>query len=403
MTDAIAPATLAALRAAEFPWTDAGRPRTLFLNNAATGPLPARTVALIDDWTHRRSKPWTITDQETIFPTLRRARESCARLLGASASEIALTPNTSYGLSLAAQALPLHDGDSIVASADEFPTVVASWRTTQPARRLAVHLVPTRDGWPDEDALISELDRTGAKALAVSWVGYASGYRLDLVRLGTACRDRNVFFVVDAMQGLGAVDLDVQRTYIDVLACGGFKWLLAPWGAGLTYIRRELIQRMNPPALGWLFSPRQEDYNAGLLFDAPFYDDARRFEVMTLPSQDMAGLGCSVDLLLDVGLSRIETHITRLADRVVSWAQSRADVRLVTPADPARRAAIVSITMPDAADISKGLRAMGVIHSLRKGALRISPHFYNTPDEVDEAMEMLASLLSPRVAVAALA
>jgi selenocysteine lyase/cysteine desulfurase len=265
-----------------------------------------------------------------------------------------------------------------------------------------VHLVPTRDGWPDEDALIRELDRTGAKALAVSWVGYVTGYRLDLERLGAACRDRGAFLVVDAMQGLGACELDVQRAQIDVLACGGFKWLLAPWGSGLTYVRHDLIAQMNPPALGWLFSPWQEDYTTGLVFDAPLYEDARRFEVMTLPSQDMAAMGCSLDLLLDVGVDKIARYVSSLSDRLVVWAEARPDVRLVSPADPARRAGIVSIETPDVADISKRLRAMGVIHSLRRGALRFSPHFYNTADEIDEALAMLDSLLPTRLPVSSI-
>jgi selenocysteine lyase/cysteine desulfurase len=235
--------------------------------------------------------------------------------------------------------------------------------------------------------------------LAVSWVGYATGYRLDLERLGSACRDRGVYFVVDAMQGLGVAELDVQRAHIDVLACGGFKWLLAPWGSGMTYVRRDLIPTMNPPALGWLFSPRQEDYTAGLVFDAPLYEDARRFEVMTLPSQDMAALGCSADLLFDIGIASVAAHVGLLTDRLVSWAQARQDVRLVTPNDPSRRAGIVSIATEDVAEVSKRLRAMGVIHSLRRGALRFSPHCFNTLDEVEQALAMLDSLLSPRVVV----
>lgn len=400
MSDGALPVRLAQLRATEFPWTTAPGTRTLYLNNAATGPLPARSVALLDDWTHRRMTPWRITDHETVFPALRRTRESCARLVGATAAEIALTPNTSYGLSLAAQALPLRDGDVIVASADEFPTVVAAWRTTQPTRHLDVRLVPTRDGWPDEDALIRELDRSAAKVLAVSWVGYATGYRLDLERLGAACKERGVYFVVDAMQGLGVAELDVKRAEIDVLACGGFKWLLAPWGSGMTFIRADLIQQMNPPALGWLFSPRQEDYTSGLVFDAPLYDDARRFEVMTLPSQDMAALGCSVDLLLEIGMAQLESAVRSLADQIVSWAARRRDVHVVTPSDPRRRAGIVSLAMPNVEDVSQRLRGHGVIHSLRQGALRFSPHVYNTPDEVDLAMAMLDSLLVPRVAAA---
>lgn len=383
------------LRAREFPW--AGHDGdTIYLNNASTGPLPSRTVTLGEDWVRRRARPWTITDHDAVFPALRDARQRCAALVGATESEIALTPNTSYGLSLAAQALPLADGDVVVTPDGEFPTVIACWRTARPARELRVHVVRTANGLPDESALIAALDETGAKALAVSWVSFAHGTRLDLQRLGDACRSRGVLFIVDAMQGLGALTCDVIASHVDLLACGGFKWLLAPWGAGFTYVRRELIGAMNPPALGWLFSPRQEDYTRGLDAEAPLYDDARRFEVMTLPSQDMAGLGCSIGLLQELGATPVAAQVERLATRLVERFLQMPGLELVTPADPSRRAGIVSVRPADAERVSRDLRAAGVFHSLRRGMLRFSPHCYNTLGEVDEALDRLRHVMQTR-------
>jgi cysteine desulfurase / selenocysteine lyase len=388
-----------AVRAAEFPWT--GSSDIVYLNHAATGPLPSRSVALVHDWTERRRQPWTITDHDVVFPALRHTREVCARLVGASADEIALMSNTSYGLNLAAQALPLEPGDVVLVPDGEFPTVVAVWRRAQHERGIEVRLVPARDGLPDEDALLDALRGPRVRAIAVSWVGFANGFRMNLERLGAACRERGVFFVVDAIQGLGAAALDVRACNIDVLACGGFKWLLAPWGAGFAYVRRELITGMEPPALGWLFGPRQEDYTRMLEYDAPLYDDARRFEVMTLPSQDLAALGTSVDLLLELGPGSVEAHVTALADGIVDWARQRSDVRLVTPAEPERRAGIVSIALPDAFEVSRRLRAAGVIHSLRQGALRFSPYLYNTANEIDAMLRIMDDALTHRTVVGA--
>ncbi|MFN8571423.1 MAG: aminotransferase class V-fold PLP-dependent enzyme [Gemmatimonadaceae bacterium] len=389
----------AALRASEFPWAGRDPANIVYLNNAATGPLPARSVQLLDDWTHRRARPWTITDHDTIFPALDRTRQCCAALVHATPQEIALMPNTSYGLSLAAQALPLRDGDVIVSPAGEFPTVVACWRAPQPERRLSVHEVPLSEHGPDEEALIQALDATDAKVLAVSWVGYGHGVRLDLERLGAACRERGVFFVVDAMQGLGATDCDVRACGIDVLACGGFKWLLAPWGAGFAYVRRELIPHMNPPAIGWMFGPWQEANTKAPAAGDPLHDDARRFEVMTLPSQDLAALGESVDLLLSLGLSFVQGQVERLASRLIERLGALPHVHLVTPHEVTRRLGIVSVRVPDALARSKALRAHGAIHSLREGMLRFSPHCYNTMDEVDEGVSRLGAILAGRVSV----
>jgi selenocysteine lyase/cysteine desulfurase len=379
---------LGALRAAEFPWADSGD--VIYLNHAATGPMPSRTVALAQDWTERRRRPWTITDAETVFPALRRTREACAHLVGASAEEIALLPNTSYGLNLAAQSLPLAQGDVVVSCEGEFPTVVAVWENVRERLGIDVHVVPACGGLPDEDALLEAIRAPRVKVVCVSWVGYVHGARLNLTRLGAACRERGVWFVVDAIQGLGAATLDVSQTPVDVLACGAFKWLLAPWGAGFCYVRGELIPTMRPPALGWLMGPSQEDYTRAMRHDAPLYDDARRFEVMTLPSQDLAAMGTSVGLLLELGASRVAAHVSELTGLIVAWAAERPGVRLVTPADPDRRAGIVSVAPSDPARVSSRLRAAGVIHSLRPGGvLRISPYLYNTLAEVDAALERL--------------
>src|SRR5262249_37192998 len=154
---------------------------------------------------------------------------------------IALLPNTSYGLSLAAHSLPLADGDVVVTSEGEFPTVVAAWQNVEQTRGIELRLLPARGALPDEDALLRAIREPRVKVLAVSGGGFAKGYRVDLARLGAACRERGVYFVVDAIQGLGAVTLDLERCPVDVLACGGFKWLLAPWGAGFVYVRHDLV------------------------------------------------------------------------------------------------------------------------------------------------------------------
>ena len=381
-----------AVRAAEFPWTGAGEP--IYLNHAATGPMPSRTVALVNDWTERRRRPWTITDGETVFPALRRTREACAALVGASADEIALLPNTSYGLNLAAQGLWFEPGDVVVASEGEFPTVVSVWRNAAGRRGVDVHIVPMRDGLPDEDALLEAMRAPRVKALAVSWVGFVTGFRHDLARLGAACRERGVSFIVDAIQGLGPATIDLSRVSVDVFACGGFKWLLAPWGAGFCYVRGDLVRQIAPPALGWLVGPSQEDYTRAMEHDAALYDDARRFEVMTLPSQDLAAMGRSIELLLELGPASVEEHVTRLADRIVAWADARRDVRLVTPRDPARRAGIVSLAPPDPGRVSARLREAGVIHSHRPGGvLRFSPYLYNTMEEVEAALGVVDRVL----------
>jgi len=374
------------LRALEFPWAAHGA--AIYLNNASTGPLPRRTVRAIEAFTAERAEPFRLS--ETLqFDTLRRSRELCARLIGASPAEIALMVNTTYGLNLAARALPLTPGSVVLTVDREFPANVYPWMALERDTGVRFQRLPTVDGLPDEEAIMRALDRPEVKALTISWVSFATGYRVDLARLGRACRERGVYFVVDAMQGLGPATLDVRECPIDVLSCGGQKWLLSPWGTGFTYVRPDLVRELEPTAVGWMSVRGSDDFSRLCDYDLTYRDDARRFEVITLPFQDFAGLNASLELLFELGPAAVEAHVQGLADRIVEWAEGRSDVRLVTPADRRRRAGIVAVAPADPAAASRRLTGAGVSHSLREGAIRFSPHCYNTADEVEQALAAL--------------
>jgi selenocysteine lyase/cysteine desulfurase len=247
----------------------------------------------------------------------------------------------------------------------------------------------TPDGIPDEEALHAALDNPRVRVVSVSWVHFITGYRTDLAALGRACRERGIFFVVDAIQGIGAATLDARACEIDILACGGQKWLLSPWGSGFAYVREELVRTLEPPVVGWMSVRGSEDFTHLVDYDFTYYDDARRFEVITLPYQDFAGLNASLELLHELGPDAIARHVAELTTIMVEWAATRRDVRLVTPADPAHRAGIISIAPRDASAASARLTKAGVSHSLREGAIRLAPYAYNTREEVRRALAVM--------------
>jgi selenocysteine lyase/cysteine desulfurase len=255
---------------------------------------------------------------------------------------------------------------------------------------VVVHRVPVRAGVLDEAEVMRALDLPNVKALALSWVSFETGYRADLAALGEACRARGIHFVVDAIQGLGAATLDVGACHIDVLACGAQKWLLSPWGTGFVYVRRDLIERLSPSSVGWTAVRNSDDFTRLVDYDFTLHADARRFELVTVPFQEFVGMNASLELLFELGPQAVAEHVTRLASRIVAWAEDRDDVRLVTPADPARRAGIVAVAPRDPAAASARLTAASVAHSVREGAVRLAPHCYNTEDEVDAALAVLA-------------
>jgi len=374
-----------ALRASEYPWAERGD--AIYLNNASTGALPLRTLRAVEEFHALRGEPWKMTD-EIQFGTLRRTRELAAAMIGAGTDEIACMSNTTYGINVAARCLPLTAGDVVLTFDREFPANVYPWMALA-KRGITLTRIPCRDKLPDEEALLAALDGKNVKVVAIGWVNFATGYKADLARIGKACRERGIYFVVDAMQGLGATYLDARACQIDILACGGQKWLLGPWGSGFTYVRRELVRELEPEAVGWMAMRASDDFTRLVDYEFAYHDDARRFEVITVPFQDFAGLNASLEMIAGLGFGNVEIHIAGLVAMAVEWARSRKDMRLVTPADPAKRAGIVSIAPPDPPATSARLTAAKVIHSLREGAIRLSPHCYNTREEMTRALEIL--------------
>ena len=378
---------MSALRAREYPW--AVRGEQIFLNHASTGPLPQRAVDALNEATALRAEPWKFTF-EMQFGTLEKARAACARLVNGDAREIALMVNTSYGLNLAARALPFEPGDVIVTSDREYPSNIYPWMELEVARGVKLVRVPCDGVLPDEAAILAALDRPRVRAVVLSWVSFASGYRIDVERIGRACRERGIWFVLDAIQGVGTVPLDVRAMDVDIVACGGQKWLLSPWGTGFVWLRPDLVQTLRPVDVSWMATRNSDDFSRLIEYDFTYREDARRFEVITLPYQDFVGFNASLDLFFEVGLDEVYARIHRLTTRIVEWSFDTPGVTLLTPPDRAHRAGIVAVAPWDPVEASERLTAAGVTHSLRERAIRLSPHFYNTDDEIDRALALLS-------------
>jgi cysteine desulfurase/selenocysteine lyase len=332
---------LAEVRAAEFPWTEG----TVYLNTASIG------------------------------------------LIGASPEEIGLTINTGFGLGVAARGIPLEPGDVVLVSDKEFPANVYPWLLLSDSG-VKTELVPTTaEGWPDEARLLERLSDPRVRVLAVSLVQFSNGYQVDLEQLSRATRATGTWLVVDAIQGVGQIPLDVSRVQVDVLSCGGQKWLLSPWGSGFVYVRRELIASLSPSITGWLAFEGTDDLSELTRYEETLRADGRRFELMTLPYQDFAGFNASVELLLEVGIDRIREHLAKLHRPVLEWAD-RTGTRIASPRDR-HGSGIVCIVPEGVADAHRRLKAARIITTIREGAIRMSPHLYNTVEEMERVVETL--------------
>jgi cysteine desulfurase/selenocysteine lyase len=377
------------IREREFPW--AARGESIFLDHASTGPIPESTRHVIEEQGNKRAEPFRLR-AEDLFPVLQRARERAGALIHAPARNIALVTNTSHGVNIAARTLPFGKGDVVLSTHGEFPANVYPWLAATAARGAEFRMLPLAGNLPDEEAIMRAIETDPrVKGVALSWVSYWSGHRFDLAAIGAACRKRGIWFFVDAIQGVGAVELDVIATHVDILSCGAQKWLLSPWGTGFAYVREELIAKLEPAEVGWMAQPVNSDFRKFLDYDAAWHDDARRFEVVTLDFVHFAGMAESIGLFLEVGPAVAEAQVRSLADHAVGFVRANPSIEMVTPADPSRRAGVLALRTKDVEAASERLKALKVSHAVREGCVRLAPHFYNTIDELDAALRAVAA------------
>ena len=355
----------------------------VYLNHAGVGPLTRRATARMAEMAGNTSLAGDRLWQERIDEA-ERVRGLAARLLGASAPhEVAFVENTSTALSMVAEGLDWKPGDNVVGAAFEFPSNVYPWMSLA-ARGVEYRRAEERDGRIDPEELLALIDdRT--RMLALSWVQYASGFRSDLARLGAACRERDVLFVVDVIQGLGALALDVEQAQVDVAAASAHKWLLGPEGIGLLYVSDRVVERLRPVRSGWRSVRDRLQWTA---YDLTWSEGAGRFESGTLNVYGIAALGGSLEILLEVGAAEIEPRVLALTGLA---ARGLADLGFTVVSSRSRgeTSSIVTAIPPcrTAGELVRELNGRDIVVAARAGRLRIAPHFYNTAEEIERCLE----------------
>jgi selenocysteine lyase/cysteine desulfurase len=382
---------VAALRRREFPWADA-RTR-VYLNSASTGPLPERSRLALDEYIARACSPDHRVHRDVLeIPAA--ARRVCAELIGAHEDEIALGFNTTFGINLAATALPLAAGDRVLLMDGDFPANIYPWLHLQ-RRGINVELVP-RDarGLPDEAAALERIARGGIRVFATSHVNFCTGFRFDLDAISHECRKQGTYLFVDAIQAVGLVPLDVSRTRIDILACGAQKWLLSPHGSAFAYVRRELVDELEPLAVGWLGFKATQNFSDILDYSLDPLETAQRFELGSLIFPSLHACRESLGLLLELGIERIERHVHGVQQTLIDWVDSRSELEWASDLAPGRRSGILAFRAREPERLARLLGDAGITLSLREGALRVSIHAFNCREEIERMIEVLEPALS---------
>lgn len=359
----------------------------IYLNHAAVGPLPTHVLDAsrfyLAEASTRGEKHW-----ERTLPLAESLRGALADLLGVDLEEIAFTRNTSEGLSVLAFGLDWRDGDNVVIPEREFPANVYPWLALG-RRGVETRFVPlTEGGFTVDDVLRCTDGRT--RLVSVSSIQFHNGFAADLAGLGRACRERGILFCVDAIQQLGVLPLDARRSCVDFLACGAHKWLMSGEGTGFLYCRRDLAERLSPVLVGWAGVRGWEDFQVHPLV---FREGALRFETGNFSAIGVHNLHASLSWMQAVGMDRIAAAVKDIAGAVRRRAADRG-FRILGP-NAETAGGIVSFAPPgaDPETLAEKLAARGIQVSKRNGALRVSPHFYNTHDEVDGFFSALDDIL----------
>lgn len=356
----------------------------VFFDHAAVAPITRRAQQAMADWAADMSANGDVHEPQWV-QRVEAVRGLAAQLIGADPLDVAFVKNTSEGIGIVAEGFPWQAGDNVVTAAEEYPANIYPWMNLA-ARGVELRRVESRERRLHLDDVRAALDNR-TRVVSLSAVEFASGFRNDLDAIGTMCRERGAYFLVDAIQSLGVLPLDVRRTPIDFLAADGHKWMLGPEGAGIFYARSELVERLHPVGVGWNSVIRSRDFSR---IDFQLKPHAGRWESGTLNVAGITALGASLALLLEVGIPAIAERVLELTDYLCAEA-ARIGLEVYSSRWPGEKSGIVSLIAPMAElrSLVARCRAERVVINHRLGRLRVSPHAYNTPDEIARLISLL--------------
>ena len=360
--------------------------RAIYLNHAAVSAPPTPTVNAIKSQLADVSENGSVNFRKWLA-VRESARRLVAGMLGARPEQVAFMRNTSDGLSTVGNGLNWRAGDNLVTFRHEFPSNLYPWLRLRDAIGVEVRVSEERDGRVDVDELVRLIDgRT--RIVAISQVQYASGFRIDLERIGHVAHAHDALLVVDVIQALGVIPIDVQAELVDVAAAACHKWLLTPEGVGLLYLSARARERIQPTLVGWTSVPNPDDYGN---YDQGWNGGTLAWETGTGPVALIHGLEASLKLLNEIGIGRIRAYLETLTDHLCERLRN-TDYEVVSSRRAEEKSQIVCIRNTaglSSMDLYAHLKKKNIITAPRGDRLRISPHFYNTSEEMDELVKAL--------------
>lgn len=360
-----------------------------FMAHAAVTALPAAAAQAVIDYTTRCRED--NQEFEGVLQEIEATRETCARVIGADRREIALLGPTSLGLSLFANGIDWKEGDEVLCYLDDYPANVYPWQDLKRRGVRVTYLKPEAPGVLTPELVESALTAR-TRLVALSSCNFLTGYRIDIDAMGLLLRGRGVLFSLDGIQTIGAFDTPVHN--VDFLSADAHKWMLGPLAIGIVYVARRNFDTLRPSLLG-AWNVHSPDFVAQESISLP--PSARRYEPGVLNVAGALGMKASLDMLLDLGIEDVSARILELKDRLVRGLEA-SGFEIAGPRNGPAASGITTFSAPgrDMTRLLELLQREGVAASPRRDRagndfIRLSPHFYNTPAEIDRVLDLLAN------------
>lgn len=364
---------------ADFPIVKSG----VYVNHAAVGPIPLSVreamIKRADMHVHQIGTAW-----EDSMPTYRQGRKLAAQLVNSRPERIAWIQNTSDGVSKIANGLDWRPGDNVIVPDREFPSNYFAWKQLA-NQGVELRHIESEDGKTLPKNLLDIIDEN-TKVVALSQVQYYNGFHCNIEAIGKICHGHGALLVVDGTQSIGAINLDVKKCFVDVLIVSAHKWLLGPLGIGFMALSDRAMARVNVTNIGWLsFS---DPFNFAQ--EKELLPHAGRFEPGTENSTGIFGLVARLKSIVECGPDLIEQRIIALTDQLCSGLETKG-YQVTSPRGPREKSGIVTFTHPtiNGVTLMERLTQDNIAVSLRAGGIRISPHYYNSEEEIDRILKTL--------------
>jgi selenocysteine lyase/cysteine desulfurase len=357
-----------------------------YLNCAYMSPQ-LRQAREIGEWAvSRKSRPWEVTPND-FFEDVEVVRTLFARLVGGDADGVAIVPSVSYGISVAAANVPLHEGEKILILEDQFPSNVYPWRELGSRSGAKLVTVPRPEDYDWTRALIEEID-TDTAVVAAPHCHWTDGSLVDLARIGERVREVEGSLVVDGIQSLGALPFDVSDVRPDFLIAASYKWLLGPYGVGFIYVD-EKHREGQPIEHNWINRRGSEEFSQLVDYDDAFHPGARRYDVGERSNFVLLPMAAeALRQLLDWGVENVSETIGTLTDLIEQKAKERGIATI--PKERRARHMLGLMLGPGAPDdLATRLMRHDVFVSVRGPSVRVSPHLYNTKADIDRFFDVL--------------